>query len=128
MGNLLWVGIGGFIGSVCRYSVNSVIQRLLSQPLFPYGTLAVNLIGCFLIGFLGGMSDIRHYFSPELRLLVFMGALGGFTTFSTFGYESFNMARNGNITATLLNIGIHVVLGLVAVWFGDFLARYQFIQ
>ena len=125
MTNLLWVGCGGFIGSICRYSLNGLIQRFLTQPWLPYGTLVINLLGCFLIGLLSGLSEMRQFLSPEFRLMVFIGLLGGFTTFSTFGYESYGLAKNGNFSATLFNIAIHVIFGLFAVWLGDYIAKFN---
>ena len=126
MTNLLWVGCGGFIGSICRYSLNGLIQRFLTQPWLPYGTLVINILGCFLIGLLSGLSEMRQFLSPEFRLMVFIGLLGGFTTFSTFGYESYGLAKNGNFSATLFNIAIHVIFGLFAVWLGDYIAKFKF--
>ena len=126
MTNLLWVGCGGFIGSICRYSLNGLIQRFLTQPWLPYGTLVINLLGCFLIGLLSGLSEMRQFLSPEFRLMVFIGLLGGFTTFSTFGYESYGLAKNGNFSAMLFNIAIHVIFGLFAVWLGDSIAKFKF--
>ena len=125
MTNLLLVGCGGFIGSICRYSLNGLIQRFLSQPWLPYGTLVINLLGCFLIGLLSGLSEMRQFLSPEFRLMVFIGLLGGFTTFSTFGYESYGLAKNGDFSATLFNIAIHVIFGLFAVWLGDYIAKFN---
>jgi fluoride exporter len=125
MTNLLWVGCGGFIGSICRYSLNGLIQRFLTQPWLPYGTLVINLLGCFLIGLLSGLSEMRQFLSPEFRLMVFIGLLGGFTTFSTFGYESYGLAKNGDFSATLFNIAIHVIFGLFAVWLGDYIAKFN---
>lgn len=120
---ILLVGSGGFIGSVLRYIISGATYRLFERPWFPYGTLSVNVLGCLLIGFLSGLAESRQLFSPEVRLLLFIGLLGGFTTFSTFGYESFNFARDGQWTATMLNIGLQVVLGLAAVWLGHILSR-----
>ncbi|MBW2011953.1 MAG: CrcB family protein, partial [Deltaproteobacteria bacterium] len=88
------------------------------------GTLTVNVMGCFFIGFGGGLMESRQLFTPEARLFVFTGLLGGFTTFSTFGYESFNLARDGQMIGVLLNIGLHLLLGLAAVWAGNLLSRF----
>ena len=76
------------------------------------------MIGCLLIGFLSGLTEDRQLFNPELRLLVFIGVLGGFTTFSTFGYEIFTFARDGQILSSFTNLFLHIVLGLGAVWLG----------
>lgn len=115
---LLWVGAGGFIGAISRYVVSGMFYKLFGKTWFPYGTLAVNVIGCLLIGFLSGIAEDRQVFSPELRLLVFIGILGGFTTFSTFGYEIFSFARDGQFISSLTNLALHIILGLGAVWLG----------
>ncbi len=88
---LLLIGMGGFLGSVLRYLMSSYVQQITQSAVFPYGTLAVNLVGCAVIGFLSQLADTREVFTPETRALVFVGVLGGFTTFSTFGNESVNL-------------------------------------
>ncbi|MBC8235045.1 fluoride efflux transporter CrcB [bacterium] len=123
MVKILLVGTGGFIGSIFRYLVGSLVHRVLSEPWFPYGTLSVNVIGCFLIGFLGGLSEARQIFNPETRLLTFIGFLGGFTTFSTFGSETFSFARDGQFLASFSNIFFHLILGIGAVLLGNILSR-----
>jgi CrcB protein len=85
---------------------------------FPYGTLTVNVIGCFVIGFLAQLAESRGVFTSEARLFVFVGILGGFTTFSSFGNETLNLARDSQMMIALANIGMNVVIGLVAVWLG----------
>jgi len=118
MFKILMVGMGGFTGSICRYIVSDLTHRLFNDPFFPYGTLTVNVVGCLLIGLLGGLSETRQIFSPEIRALVLIGFLGGFTTFSTFGYEIFTIARDGQFVAALTNLMLHLVLGFSSVWFG----------
>lgn len=122
--NVLLVGVGGFLGSVFRYLLNNFIYSLLSFPLFPYGTMVVNLIGCLIIGFLAGFSEYREAFTPELRLFLFIGVLGGFTTFSSFGYDTFGLLRGGQWFLAFMNVFIQVVVGLVAVWFGFLISKY----
>ena len=116
--NALLVGAGGFAGALLRYALGGLVHRQLPLATFPYGTLSVNLLGCFLIGALAGLADSRQLFTPELRLVAFIGLLGGFTTFSTFGYETVVMARDGEFMRAAWNVGLHVVLGLGLVWFG----------
>ena len=123
MAKLMLVGAGGFLGSVLRYSVGLWIFRFFEKPAAYAGTLAVNVCGCLLIGFLGGLAETRQIFSPEIRLLVFIGFLGGFTTFSTFGYETFSFTQEGRILTSLATVGMHLVLGLGAVWLGNGLSR-----
>ena len=116
MGKLLLAGIGGFIGSALRYSVSGFVQDLSHSIRFPFGTLAVNLIGCLAIGFLSQLAETRGFFTAETRTLVFIGVLGGFTTFSAFGNETINLWRDGENTLAALNVAAHLILCLGAVW------------
>lgn len=114
----LLVGAGGFIGSVLRYALGGFVQQSAKNAKFPIGTLAVNLIGCFVIGLLSHLAEARGLFSLETRALLFTGLLGGFTTYSAFGNESFSMLHDGETTLAFLNIASHIILGLGAVWLG----------
>lgn len=118
MTNILLVGAGGFIGSVLRYLVSGWVQQSSKTLDFPYGTLAVNVIGCFVIGFLAQLAETRGVFTGESRLFVFVGILGGFTTFSSFGNETLNLARDSQMMNALANIGANLLVGLFAVWLG----------
>lgn len=118
MPNFLIAGMGGFIGSALRYLLSGWVQRFCGEPWFPYGTLSVNMIGCLLIGLLGGLADNRGVFSHEVRLFIILGMLGGFTTFSTFGYETLALFRDQQIFLALVNVSVHVVLGVFAAWLG----------
>jgi CrcB protein len=109
---LLMVGLGGAAGSVLRYWLGGLVQHRLDATGFPAGTLAVNLLGCFLIGVLSSAVETRHAFSPDLRLLLGAGVLGGFTTFSAFGNETLNLLRAGQAGLASANIVANVVLGL----------------
>ena len=122
MGKILWVGFGGFLGSISRYLLSGYVQYLLRSTGFPYGTLAVNLIGCLLIGFLSQWVETRGFLSPDARLFVFVGLLGGFTTFSTFGNETMNLWQIGSSVAAFSNVALHVVLGVGAAWLGHAIA------
>lgn len=122
MGKILWVGLGGFLGSIGRYLLSGYVQHLMRATGFPYGTLVVNLVGCLLIGFLSQWAGARGFLSPEARLFVFMGLLGGFTTFSTFSNETMNLWQAGAGAAALTNVALHVVLGLGAAWVGHLVA------
>ncbi|MDA3789348.1 MAG: fluoride efflux transporter CrcB [Desulfobacula sp.] len=115
---ILMVGMGGFAGSICRYIISDLSHRLFNDPFFPYGTITVNVIGCLLIGLLGGLSETRQIFTPEIRALILIGFLGGFTTFSTFGYEIFTVARDGQFASALTNLMLHIILGFGSVWLG----------
>jgi CrcB protein len=112
------VGSGGFLGALARYGLAGLVHRQLPLATFPYGTLAVNLLGCLLIGVMAGLGDSRQLFSPEIRRFALIGILGGFTTFSTFGYETFAMLRSDDYLRAATNIGVHVLLGLALVWLG----------
>ena len=120
---LLLVGAGGFVGAILRYLATGWVYQALNKPWFPYGTLAVNLIGCFVIGFLGGIAEERRFFSQEVRLFVFVGLLGGFTTYSSFGFETSMLIRDARLLGASLNVGIHIIAGLAAVWLGSLSAR-----
>jgi CrcB protein len=124
VGRIFLAGCGGFIGSVLRYSVSGFVQDASRSIRFPFGTLAVNLIGCFAIGFLSQLAETRGFFSAETRTLVFVGVLGGFTTFSAFGNETMNLWREGESALAVVNIAAHLVLCLGAVWLSRALA-YQ---
>ena len=115
---ILLVGVGGFFGAVMRYVVTNWVQDFFHVLSLPYGTLTVNLLGCLIIGFLGGLSESRNLLNQEARALLFIGVLGGFTTFSTFGYETVQLLRDGQSLAAFSNIGLQVCMGLVAVWIG----------
>lgn len=118
MTNILLVGFGGFIGSALRYLASGYVQQASKSVDFPYGTLVVNVIGCFAIGFLAQLAESRGVLTSESRLFVFVGILGGFTTFSSFGNETLNLARDSQMVNALANIGMNVVIGLLAVWLG----------
>lgn len=120
--DLLAVGVGGFLGSVLRYVVGGWVHRFVPATLFPYGTLTVNVVGCFVIGLVGGLAVYRGSFDPQLRLFLVVGLLGGFTTFSAFGFEAFVLGRERELLKALATIGLHLALGLAAVWFGFRLA------
>lgn len=122
MDKLLLIGFGGFLGAVLRYGVSGMVQSVSHSISFPYGTLTVNIIGCFFIGMLSQLAESYGLFSPEVRLFTFVGLLGAFTTFATFGNETFNLINGGEGVASLLNIGLHIILGLSAVWFGQTVA------
>jgi CrcB protein len=124
MDKALYVGLGGFIGSVLRYWVSGAVQQLTNNPTFPVGTVVVNLFGCLVIGFLAQIADTRNIFTPEARLFVFVGILGGFTTFSSFGNETMNLLRGGQGFQALVNVTSHVVAGLGAVWLGRSIADW----
>lgn len=115
MNQILFVGIGGAVGSILRYLVSGYVQDWTKSITFPFGTLAVNVLGCLAIGILSQLSDDRGIFTPETRALILIGVLGGFTTFSTFANESMNLFRDGENLIGFLNVAASVALGLGAV-------------
>ncbi|WDP91814.1 MAG: fluoride efflux transporter CrcB [Desulfobacter sp.] len=123
MFKLAMVGLGGGMGAICRFMVYEICLGLVKNAWLPYGTIIVNVAGCFVIGLLGGIAETRDVFSPELRALIFIGFLGGFTTFSTFGFELFFFIRNGQAGVAALNAAIQFTLGLLGVWAGFSLSR-----
>ncbi|MEX2029571.1 MAG: fluoride efflux transporter CrcB [Anaerolineales bacterium] len=123
MGQFVLVGVGGFLGSALRYYLSGLIQSLTKSYSFPYGTLGVNIAGCLLIGALSELAEARGLLSPEARLVLIVGLLGGFTTFSTFANESLNLIRLGQVLPAILNVLTSVSLGLMAAWAGRLLAH-----
>jgi len=119
MYKLLLVGIGGFIGSLSRYLVSGWVYQLFPERALPYGTLTVNVLGSLFIGILVALSETRYLFiGSNLRLLILVGILGGFTTFSTFSYETLSLFKDAEILRALINIALNVTMCLVAVWLG----------
>jgi fluoride exporter len=113
---VLAIGTGSFIGGISRYLLSQFIQsKFLST--FPFGTLSVNIIGCFLIGMVFGLSD-RGDINQEWRLFLATGILGGFTTFSAFSNETVGMLRDGQHWHALGYVATSVVLGLIATFIG----------
>lgn len=123
MGRLLLVGAGGFLGAVARYLAGGAVQAAARHGHFPWGTLAVNAAGCLLIGFLAGLAELRSVFTAEQRLFLITGFLGGFTTFSAYGYETYFLVRVGEGALAAANVVGQVALGLAAVWGGHRLAE-----
>ncbi|MEX0721151.1 MAG: fluoride efflux transporter CrcB [Balneolaceae bacterium] len=120
---VLAVGAGGFLGAAGRYILYVFAQSQFQDSSFPYGTVLVNLLGCLLIGLLAGLFEAKSWISPEVRLFIFVGILGGFTTFSTFAHESFLLWKHGELLIGLLNISLQVIFGLLFVWLGYMLIR-----
>jgi CrcB protein len=118
MDRVLMVGLGGFLGSILRYGVGGLVGRSRAGWTYPLETLVINVSGCLVLGFLAGLSETRGVFSPATRAFLFVGLLGGFTTFSTFGYETFELLRDGQWTAAALSTGSQVLLGIAGVWAG----------
>jgi len=122
--NITLVALGGALGSVSRYLLGIWVQAASQSIDFPFGTLSVNLIGCFVIGLLSQLAETRGVFTPETRALVFFGVLGGFTTFSSFGNDTMNLLRDGETVNALVNIGANIIFGLALVWLGRTVAYW----
>lgn len=123
--NAALVGSGGFLGALARYGLAGLVHRQIPLSTFPFGTLLVNLLGCFGIGVIAGLAESRQLFSPEVRMFVLIGVLGGFTTFSTFGYETFALIRDTEYLRAITNIGLQVFGGLTVVWLGYLVAAVE---
>lgn len=113
---LFWIALGGSLGALLRHGLSSLAHHLL-PPSFPWGTLAANLVGCFLIGALWAYAN-EYSFSQSVRVFVFTGGIGSLTTFSTYGLESLMLLREGRVLAGLGNILFSNVLGLALVALG----------
>ncbi len=114
----LFVGLGGFAGAVFRYTVSGYVQQLTQTASFPFGTLTVNVLGCFVIGLLSQLVETHGILEADVRAMMLPGFLGAFTTFSTFGNETINLLRDSESPLAFANLSAHIVLGLGAVWAG----------
>jgi CrcB protein len=113
--NLLLIAIGGALGSVARSLFSTYVLRVTGS-LFPVGTFAVNVVGCAVFGAIIGAAQQRFVLTPELRAFLLVGVLGGFTTFSSYAFESFELLRDGQFAAAAVNIAGQVVAGLAGFW------------
>ncbi|MDZ7317433.1 MAG: fluoride efflux transporter CrcB [candidate division KSB1 bacterium] len=123
MQKIFFIGIGGFFGTLFRYSLSGAVQQASKSVSFPYGTLAVNLIGCLAVGFLSYLTEEFGLLNSVNRQMVFIGLLGGFTTFSTFMNETFHLTMDGRLWSSFFNVLLHVVFGFAAVWLGRIAAH-----
>lgn len=113
---LLIIGSGSFIGGIARYVLGKLAQEQAGID-FPLGTLLVNITGCFLIGIIYGLSD-KELVNPDWRFFLATGVCGGYTTFSSFSYESIALLREGETAPFFLYVGVSMVFGLIATWLG----------
>jgi fluoride exporter len=122
MGKLLLIGLAGLAGTLSRYWLSGVVARRYGET-FPMGTLAVNLVGCFLAGLLFYLLQERFLLNQTARTVVMIGFLGGFTTFSSYGLQTFTLLQDGEFAFAAANVVVSNVVGLVFVWVGYTLAR-----
>lgn len=123
MAKVLLAGAGGFIGSILRYLIAVSLNQWADGARFPFGTLVVNCTGCLIIGLLSQLGEARGIFTAEARVFIFVGVLGGFTTYSSFGNETIDLWRTSKELMAVANIAGHLILGLGAVWLGRLLAE-----
>ena len=119
---LLLIGLAGLAGTLCRYGLSGLVARRFGET-FPTGTLIVNVLGCFLAGFLYYLFQERFLVGEVVRTAVMIGFLGGFTTFSSFALQTLTLLRDGEVFLSILNIAISNAAGLLMVWVGYSLAR-----
>lgn len=119
---LIGIALGGALGAVCRYLFGNLITRMMGSSL-PWGTFIINVVGCFFMGVLMTLIVERQLLPAAWRLFLCVGLLGGFTTFSSFGYEGLTLLLQGNLAAAFGYVGGSIFLGLVAVGVGVLVAR-----
>lgn len=122
MGKLFLIGLAGFVGTLGRYGLSGVIAKRYGET-FPLGTLAVNLIGCFLVGLLFYLMQERFLVNQNVRTIILIGLLGGFTTFSSLGLQTFTLLQDGEVGLAAVNLGASNLIGLSMVWVGYTLAK-----
>ena len=122
MNHLMLIGAGGFLGAIARYTVSGWVQQRFGGA-FPLGTLIVNVVGCLIIGALMSLVEDHPLLLPPWRAFIAVGILGAFTTFSTFGYETFALIEDRRTLAAGASVLLNVVLGLLAVLLGRAIVR-----
>ncbi len=122
MANIFIIGIGGFLGAISRYGVALWIGQRWGRT-FPLGTFLINISGSFLIGLLMSLLTERFMVNPQWRLLLIVGFLGAYTTFSTFEYETGALVKDGEWMIAMLNVMLSVIVGFVALKLGEVIAK-----
>jgi len=120
---LLLIAAGGALGTLARYGTGTLLFSLMEKYRFPLGTLTVNLLGCLLIGLLQGLYLDRAWIRPEYQVAIVVGFMGGFTTFSSFGWETVSFLNDGQFARATLNIALNNVIGLFLVFAGYKLSK-----
>ena len=116
------IGLAGLLGTLLRYWVSGLVARQYGET-FPWGTMTVNMIGCLVTGAVFNLTEERFLVNPTLRTVILIGLMGGFTTFSSYGLQTFTLLRDGEFGLATLNIGVSNALGLLMVWVGYLLVR-----
>ncbi len=119
---ILIIGLGGFLGTICRYLLQEFINKIITSPI-PLGTLTTNILGSFFIGIIYALSEKNNIFSSELKVFLTVGFCGGFTTFSSFTYENLNLLKIGDFLNFFVYTSISIILGLLAVFGGVFIIK-----
>ena len=122
MQKTILIALAGLIGTLLRYWLSGVVARQYGET-FPWGTMAVNLIGCFVTGAVFYLTEERFLVNPAVRSVILIGLLGGFTTFSSYGLQTFTLLRDGEFGLAALNIATSNVFGLLMVWAGYVLSK-----
>jgi len=122
MQKTMFIALGGLVGTLFRYWLSGGVARQYGET-FPWGTMVVNLVGCFLAGVVFYVTEERFLLSPTLRTVLLIGFLGGFTTFSSYGLQTFTLLRDGEFGLATLNVAASNVLGLFMVWTGYVVSR-----
>ena len=117
MQRTILIGVAGFVGTLLRYWLSGYVAKRYGET-FPWGTMAVNLIGCLITGAVFFLTEERLLISPTVRTVILIGLLGGFTTFSSYGLQTFTLLRDGEYGLAMLNVVMSNTLGLFMVWLG----------
>ncbi len=113
---LIWVALGGAIGSMARFGVSSLVVKQVNPVNFPWGTFSVNILGCMLAGVFLVVAETMQSISQEARLFIVTGLLGGFTTFSAFGIETLGLIKRGEMLIALSYASLSIIVGVLAMW------------
>ena len=116
------IALAGLVGTLLRYWLSGLVARRFGET-FPWGTMAVTLIGCFVTGAVFYLSEERFLINPAARTVIMIGLLGGFTTFSSYGLQTFTLVRDGEFGLATLNVAVSNVVGLLMVWAGYFSSK-----
>ncbi len=119
---MIIAGLGGFLGTCGRYLVGKLAHHVFTSP-FPYGTFAVNIIGCFIIGIFFGLAEKTHVISANMNVFLITGFCGGFTTFSSFSDDMYLLMQNKQYGYFATYLALSIILGIILVWIGRSLVK-----